>query len=98
MQTLQQLRNSRKFLTGEQTEALIRILASGLRKAEQLRFAAIVRNSFYSLEDRDYWRRFHVEGNYIIYKPFKESFNGRNSKELKEIRIDIFNQSKETDE
>lgn len=91
MNNLAELRKAKRFLTNEQLESLIFILCNGLRKEAKLRLESILRNSFYSLEDKDYWTRFILDGNYTSYKA-KEEVNRK--AELKEIRNDILGAKK----
>lgn len=82
-------RNKQVFLTREQIECIIALLATGSKREVKQALREVINNSFYSLEDSNYWDRFFIEGNYVIYEGRQAE---RHRKDLREIRDDILKQ------
>lgn len=85
--TLALLRKNKKFLNYEQEFGLITILTKGCRIPTKRLITEGIRNRFYSLEDRDYWKQFQVLENGIEFMPKKDI-----NKEISGIRKDILKQ------
>jgi hypothetical protein len=71
------------FLNADQSYSLINILTKQCKKDIKLKMGEIVRNSFYSLDEKPYWKDFVIHPDYIEYV---------GKEEIKDIRQDILDQ------
>mgnify|MGYP003661400597 CR=1 FL=1 len=85
MITVGDLRKNKRFLSADQTYNLLQLITAHCSKPVKLQMSSILKNSFYSLEDREYWKKLVIhDDNFVEYKG--------DISDIKSIRLDILNQ------
>lgn len=76
------------FLSNEQTMDIIHILSNKLSRGNKDLITKVIKNKFYSLEDRPYWKQFKLQGNGVSFHAEKNA-----TLELAAIKQDILAQA-----